>query len=100
MSFILMERVLKNFKSEARVILKRLNYEDEYPRIEPYFEEAIDQLPEERKELFYLRFNDHLNEIRIAKTLNISLLDIAKELSDSILFVLNKSKELSLENNA
>lgn len=38
---ILMREVLKNFKREARSILKRLEVEDRYPKIEPYFEEAI-----------------------------------------------------------
>lgn len=94
---ILMQEVLKNFKREARSIMKRLEVEDEYPLIEPYFEEAINRLPEERKEVFYLRFNANLNELRIAHALDLSLLDAVKELKDSIIFVFTKSEELYFE---
>lgn len=94
---ILMREVLKNFKREARSILKRLEVEDRYPKIEPYFEEAINQLPEERKEVFYLRFNSNLNELRIAYALDLSLLDAVKELKESIISVLSRSEELYLE---
>lgn len=94
---ILMREVLKNFKREARSILKRLEVEDRYPKIEPYFEEAINQLLEERKEVFYLRFNSNLNELRIAYALDLSLLDAVKELKESIIFVLSRSEELYLE---
>ena len=94
---ILMREVLKNFKREARFILKRLEVEDRYSKIEPYFEEAINQLPEESKDVFYLRFNANLNELEIANALDLSLSDAVKELKGSIIFALSRSEELYLE---
>lgn len=75
-------------------MMKASNREQEYYAIEPYLEEAMKSLPEERKELFYMNFEDRIHDIGIAKELNIHVSEVVKELRKSIIFVLDKAREL------
>lgn len=52
MDVIIAERALEKFKRDARATLREYEVEDRYSLLEPYFEEAMNKLPEERKEMF------------------------------------------------
>lgn len=94
------ERSVKYFRLVTHTMMKASKRENEYFAIEPYFEEAMKSLPEERKELFYLNFERRLHDVGIAKELNIQVSDVVKELRKSIIIVLDKARELFLEDNA
>ena len=81
-------------------MMKASKREDEYYAIEPYFKEAMKSLPEERQELFYMNFEDRLHDIGIAKALNMQVSDVVSELRKSIIIVLDKARELYLEDHA
>ena len=81
------EKSVKYFRLVTHSMMKASKREDEYFAIEPYFEEAMKSLPEERKELFYMNFEDRLHDIGIAKELN-------------IIFVLDKARELFIRDHA
>lgn len=106
MNFVPTERLLRHFKRTACFEMKRRKLDNEYKMLEPYLEKAIDQIPDERKELFYLYFDYRLNELDIAKKLNLSIPDVMKELDESIVDVLDdayklflKDKDLSTDDN-
>ena len=94
------ERSVKYFRLVTHTMMKASKRENEYFAIEPYFEEAMKSLPEERKELFYLNFERRLHDVGIAKELNMQVSDVVKELRKSIIIVLDKARELFLEDNA
>lgn len=81
-------------------MMKASNRENEYYEIEPYFEEAMKSLPEERQELFYLNFDSRLHDIGIAKELNMQVSEVVAELRKSIIIVLDKARELYFEEHA
>lgn len=81
-------------------MMKASKREEEYLDIEPYFEEAMKSLPEERRELFYLNFDSRLHDIGIAKELNMQVSDVVSELRKSIIIVLDKARELYIEDHA
>lgn len=94
------EKSVKYFRLVTHAMMKASKREDEYFAIEPYFEEAMKSLPEERKELFYLNFESRLHDIGIAKELNMQVSDVVSELRKSIIIVLDKARELFFEDNA
>lgn len=94
------EKSVKYFRLVTHSMMKASKREDEYFAIEPYFEEAMKSLPEERKELFYMNFEDRIHDIGIAKALNMQVSDVVSELRKSIIFVLDKARELFFEDNA
>ena len=94
------EKSVKYFRLVTHAMMKASNREHEYYAIEPYFEEAMKSLPEERKELFYMNFEDRIHDIGIAKELNMQVSDVVKELRKSIIIVLDKARELFFEDNA
>ncbi len=94
------ERSVKYFRFVTLAMMKASKREDEYFVIEPYFEEAMKQLPEERQELFYLNFEDRLHDIGIAKELNMQVSDVVAELRKSIIIVLDKARELYIRDHA
>lgn len=100
MNFEPTEKSVKYFRLVTHAMMKASNREHEYYAIEPYFEEAMKSLPEERKELFYLNFESRLHDIGIAKELNMQVSDVVKELRKSIIIVLDKARELFFEDNA
>ena len=100
MNFEPTEKSVKYFRLVTHAMMKASNREHEYYAIESYFEEAMKSLPEERKELFYLNFESRLHDIGIAKELNMKVSDVVKELSKSIIIVLDKARELFFEDNA
>lgn len=100
MNFEPTEKSVKYFRLVTRAMMKASNREQEYYAIEPYFEEAMKSLPEERKELFYMNFEDRIHDIGIAKELNMQVSDVVSELRKSIIFVLDKARELFFEDNA
>lgn len=100
MNFEPTEKSVKYFRLVTHAMMKASKREDEYYAIEPYFEEAMKSLPEERKELFYLNFERRLHDVGIAKELNMQVSDVVKELRKSIIIVLDKARELFLEDNA
>ena len=100
MNFEPTERSVKYFRLVTHAMMKASKREDEYYAIEPYFEEAMKSLPEERKELFYLNFERRLHDVGIAKELNMQVSDVVKELRKSIIIVLDKARELFFEDNA
>lgn len=100
MNFEPTERSVKYFRLVTHAMMKVSKREDEYYAIEPYFEEAMNSLPEERKELFYLNFERRLHDVGIAKELNMQVSDVVKELRKSIIIVLDKARELFFEDNA
>lgn len=99
MKFVPTERALEKFKRESHCMMKKFDLEDEYYMLEPYFEEAMNQLPEERKEMFYMFFDDRLNELLIANVLNLSILDVMKELHKSIIIVLKDAQKLFIKDH-
>lgn len=94
------EKSVKYFRLVTRAMMKASKREEEYLDIEPYFEEAMKSLPEERKELFYLNFDSRLHDIGIAKELNMQVSDAVSELRKSIIIVLDKARELYIEDHA
>lgn len=94
------EKSVKYFRLVTHAMMKASNREHEYYAIEPYFEEAMKSLPEERKELFYLNFESRLHDIGIAKELNMQVSDVVEELRKSIIIVLDQARELFFEDNA
>lgn len=100
MNFESTEKSVKYFRLVTHAMMKASKREDEYYAIEPYFEEAMKSLPEERKKLFYLNFERRLYDVGIAKELNMQVSDVVKELRKSIIIVLDKARELFFEDNA
>ena len=100
MDVVITERALEKFKRDARATLREYEVEDRYSLLEPYFEESMNKLPEERKEMFYLRFAHRLNDLEIAIKLDMSILDVMKELRKSIFIVLIDAEELSLKDRS
>lgn len=100
MNFEPTEKSVKYFRLVTHAMMKASKRENEYFAIEPYFEEAMKLLPEERKELFYMNFEDRIHDIGIAKELNMQVSDVVSELRKSIIFVLDKARELFFEDNA
>lgn len=100
MNFEPTEKSVKYFRLVTRAMMKASKREEEYLDIEPYFEEAMKSLPEERKELFYLNFDSRLHDIGIAKELNMQVSDVVSELRKSIIIVLDKARELYIEDHA
>lgn len=96
---IIAERALEKFKRDARATLREYEVEDRYSLLEPYFEEAMNKLPEERKEMFYMRFGYQLNDLEIAIKLDMSILDVMKELRKSIFIALIDAEELFLKDH-
>lgn len=94
------EKSVKYFRLVTHAMMKASKREDEYYAIEPYFEEAMKQLPEERQELFYMNFEDRIHDIGIAKALNMRVSDVVSELRKSIIFVLDKARELFIRAHA
>ena len=94
------EKSVKYFRLVTSAMMKASKREDEYFAIEPYFEEAMKQLPEERKELFYMNFEDRIHDIGIAKALNMQVSDVVSELRKSIIFVLDRARELFIRDHA
>lgn len=94
------EKSVKYFRLVTHAMMKASKRENEYFAIEPYFEEAMKSLPEERKELFYMNFEDRIHDIGIAKALNMQVSDVVSELRKSIIFVLDRARELFFEDNA
>lgn len=94
------EKSVKYFRLVTLAMMKASKREEEYLDIEPYFEEAMKSLPEERKELFYLNFDSRLHDIGIAKELNMRVSDVVSELRKSIIIVLDKARELYIEDHA
>ena len=94
------EKSVKYFRFVTLAMMKASKREDEYYAIEPYFKEAMKSLPEERQELFYMNFEDRLHDIGIAKALNMQVSDVVSELRKSIIIVLDKARELYLEDHA
>ena len=81
MNFEPTERSVKYFRLVTHAMMKASKRENEYYAIEPYFEEAMNSLPEERKELFYLNFERRLHDVGIAKELNMQVSDVVEELT-------------------
>lgn len=94
------EKSVKYFRLVTSAMMKASKREEEYLDIEPYFEEAMKLLPEERRELFYLNFDSRLHDIGIAKELNMQVSDVVSELRKSIIIVLDKARELYIEDHA
>lgn len=94
------EKSVKYFRLVTRAMMKASKREEEYLDIEPYFKEAMKSLPEERQELFYLNFDSRLHDIGIAKELNMQVSDVVSELRKSIIIVLDKARELYIEDHA
>lgn len=94
------EKSVKYFRLVTHAMMKASKREEEYFAIEPYFEEAMKSLPDERKELFYLNFDSRLHDVGIAKELNMQVSDVVKELRKSIIIVLDKTRELYIEDHA
>lgn len=94
------EKSVKYFRFVTLAMMKASKRENEYYAIEPYFEEAMKQLPEERQELFYMNFDRRLHDRGIAKELNMQVSDVVKELRKSIIMVLDKARELYFEDHA
>lgn len=94
------EKSVKYFRFVTLAMMKASKREDEYYAIEPYFEEAMKSLPEERQELFYMNFDRRLHDRGIAKELNMQVSDVVKELRKSIIMVLDKARELYFEDHA
>lgn len=99
MDVIIAERALEKFKRDACATLREYEVEDRYSLLEPYFEEAMNKLPEERKEMFYMRFGYQLNDLEIAIKLDMSILDVMKELRKSIFIALIDAEELFLKDH-
>lgn len=100
MDEIISKSALEKFRSDARAMLRKYDVEDRYRSLEPYFEEAMNKLPEERKEMFYLRFGYRLNELEIAIKLDMTILDVMKELHKSIMIVLIDAEKLFLKDRS
>ena len=96
MNFVLTERSLRHFKRAACSEMKKLKLDNEYKMIEPYLENAMNRIPEERKEMFQLYFEARLNELDVAKKLDLSIPDVMKELDESIVDVLDDAFKLFL----
>ena len=94
------EKSVKYFRLVTHEMMKASKRENEYFAIEPYFEEAMKQLPEERQELFYMNFEDRIHDIGIAKALNMQVSDVVSELRKSIIFVLDRARELFIRDHA
>ena len=94
------EKSVKYFRLVTHEKMKASKREIEYCAIESYFEEAMKSLPEERKELFYMNFEDRIHDIGIAKALDMQVSDVVSELRKSIIFVLDRARELFFEDNA
>ena len=99
MDVIIAERALEKFKRDARATWREYEVEDRYSLLEPYFDEAMNKLPEERKEMFYMRFGYQLNDLEIAIKLDMSILDVMKELRKSIFIALIDAEELFLKDH-
>ena len=94
------EKSVKYFRLVTHAMMKASKREEEYLDIEPYFEEAMKSLPEERKELFYLNFDSRLQDIGIAKELNMQVSEVVAELRKSIIIILDKARDLYIEDHA
>ena len=100
MDEIIAKSALEKFRRDARYTLRKYDVEDRYRSLEPYFEEAMNKLPEERKEMFYLSFGYRLNELEIAIKLDMTILDVMKELHKSIMIVLIDAEKLFLKDHS
>lgn len=100
MNFVPTERSLRHFKRTACSKMKKLKLDNEYKLLEPYLENAMNRIPEERKELFYLYFEARLNELDIANKLDLSILDVMKELDELIVDVLDDVFKLFLKDKS
>lgn len=100
MDEIIAKSALEKFRRDARYTLREYEVEDRYRSLEPYFEEAMNKLPEERKEMFYLRFGYRLNELEIAIKLDMKILEVMKELRKSIIIVLIDAEKLFLKDHS
>ena len=100
MDEIISKSALEKFRRDARAMLRKYDVEDRYRSLEPYFEEAMNKLPEERKEMFYLRFGYRLNELEIAIKLDMRILDVMKEIRESVIIVLKAAEELFLKDHS
>lgn len=96
MDEIIAKSALEKFKRTAYYTLKKYELDDRYDLLKPYFEEAMNNLPEERKEMFYLSFGYRLNDLEIAKKLDMTILDVMKEIRESVIIVLKAAEELFL----
>ena len=94
------EKSVKYFRLVTHEMMRSSKREDEYYAIEPYFEEAMKSIPDERKELFYLNFDRRLHDVGIAKELNMQVSDVVSELRKSIIFVLDRARELFIRDHA
>lgn len=99
MDEIIAKSALEKFKRDARYTLREYEVEDRYGSLEPYFEEAMNNLSEERKEMFYLSFGHRLNDLEIAIKLDMSILEVMKELRKSIMIVLIDAEERFLRDH-
>lgn len=97
MNFVPTERSLRHFKRTACYEMEKRELDNEYKMLEPYLENAMNRIPEERKELFYLYFEARLNELDIANKLDLSILDVMKELDELIVDVLDDAYKLFLK---
>lgn len=100
MDEIIAKSALEKFRRDARAMLRKYDVEDRYRSLEPYFEEAMNKLPEERKEMFYLRFGYRLNELEIAIKLDMTISDVMKELHKSIMIVLIDAEKLFIKDHS
>lgn len=96
MDEIIAKSALEKFKRTAYYTMKKYELDDRYDLLKPYFEEAMNNLPEERKEMFYLSFGYRLNDLEIAKKLDMTILDVMKEIRESVIIVLKAAEELFL----
>ena len=100
MDEIIAERALEKFKRESYYLMKKYEHENEYNMLKPYFEEAMNKLPEDRKEMFYLSFGYRLNDLEIAKKLDMRIIDVIKEIRESVIIVLKAAEELFLKDHS
>lgn len=96
MDEIIAKSALEKFKRTAYYTLKKYELDDRYDLLKPYFEESMNNLPEERKEMFYLSFGYRLNDLEIAKKLDMTIFDVMKEIRESVIIVLKAAEELFL----
>ena len=100
MDEIIAKSALEKFKRTAYYTLKKYELDDRYNLLKPYFEEAMNNLSEERKEMFYLSFGYRLNDLEIAKKLDMRILDVMKEIRESVIIVLKAAEELFIKDHS
>ena len=100
MNEIIAKSALEKFKRTAYYTLKKYELDDRYNLLKPYFEEAMNNLPEERKEMFYMSFGYRLNDLEIAKKLDMKILDVMKDVLESVIIVLKTAEELFLKDHS